>query len=533
MYYNPTAPDAPLSISVSLRIVDQSKSSCTRADRSLKTQEEASALTSPLNPFAESIELYASLQPNAPALVARSAELTYRSLQASLNLVTAHLNQISCRCPIAVLGDASLEAHAVTISLHASSFSVVTLNLSWNASMIDAALRQAGCAAIVIAEQRISQLPELRTFANLELPLVGLDSMRLFLLEHQCHAPSFKYVVGSSGSMGEPKLIPITMRQFAIWWSANVPRFSGEPQRSIWWQSSPLSWDLSLYILAASLGNGDTAVVATPGDAHDGVARLAQFGITHWFSTPTAARFLLNSAGGSREAVPSLRHALFCGEPLEYSLVRQWNETISSDCRVTNVYGPSEATISAFSYDVPFSSEEARAGRVPIGYPVGEVDFDISSDHELILKGPQCFGGYLGRCEVLEPSSGRDYSTGDLVDFGDSVPPAGQGDPMPPLYFRSRGDRMVKVHGNRVDLSEIEVAFRECFPNHDGSASVTSGVGGFEMLRLTYVGSELSLRSIRSALAAHLPKYSLPSVLEFRKEATRTPTGKVDFRGPA
>ncbi|MCI2419781.1 AMP-binding protein [Saccharopolyspora sp. K220] len=127
-----------------------------------------------------------------------------------------------------------------------------------------------------------------------------------------------------------------------------------------------------------------------------------------------------------------------------------------------NLYGPTEAAVDVSAW----SCRSPANGEVPIGKPIDNTDLHVLDDAlrhvadgkvgELYIGGVQLARGYLGEPVrtahrfVADPHvpGKRLYRTGDLVRRAES------GD----LVFVGRADRQVKVHGNRIELGEVEAA---------------------------------------------------------------------------
>ena len=184
-------------------------------------------------------------------------------------------------------------------------------------------------------------------------------------------------------------------------------------------------------------------------------------------SLPTAYWSELTRSLATGAHLPSrLRLVLIGGESASRSVLAEWQTAVrdrraqASDVRLLNMYGPTEATISATFADLTCAATtdaEPAIGRPVAGavaLVVGESGqpVPIGMPGELLLGGRCLARGYLNRPEltaekfVAHGLGGRLYRTGDLVRW--------RGDGQ--LEFLRRIDRQVKLRGYRVELGEIE-----------------------------------------------------------------------------
>ncbi|WP_249357923.1 non-ribosomal peptide synthase/polyketide synthase [Nocardia cyriacigeorgica] len=203
--------------------------------------------------------------------------------------------------------------------------------------------------------------------------------------------------------------------------------------------------------------------------------------------------------------------------------------------RLYNLYGPTEAAVSITAY--PVAGELSHT--VPIGRPVWNSSVHVLDARlrpvpigvagELYLSGAQLARGYHGRPGltadrfVADPHGGgaRMYRTGDIV----RRLPDGN------LEYLERADFQVQIGGFRIELGEIEAALRRD-PRVRAAVAVArreedSGARLIAYVAVPQSDSDLGDR-LRSALAAELPAYMVPSVIMVLDALPLNANGKVD-----
>jgi non-ribosomal peptide synthetase component F len=257
-----------------------------------------------------------------------------------------------------------------------------------------------------------------------------------------------------------------------------------------------------------------------------------------WFSTPSTVAFMkqMNMLRSGR--FPALRLSLFCGEALPVASATAWLEAAPNSA-IENLYGPTEFTIACTRYrwNVARSPEECELGLVPIGRPMGKMEFLVVDERllevkpgekgQLLLSGPQCSLGYWRESDktsssFVVPPQRKEvfYQTGDCVRR-----PVGDG----PLTFHGRIDFQIKVLGHRVELGEIEAAVRE-ISGFDGVVALgwprtSSGYGGIEVF---IEGAINDIQELGAAVAARLPNYMVPKKFHVVSRLPRNANDKFD-----
>jgi amino acid adenylation domain-containing protein len=336
-------------------------------------------------------------------------------------------------------------------------------------------------------------------------------------------------ILFTSGSTGLPKGVMLThagVTHFLRWARAHFG-LSGADRVS---QHAPLRFDISTFDIYGALGAGAELHLVPP-ELNLLPHKLAQWmrasRLTQWFSVPAVLTLMAKFDVIGQGDFPELRRVLFAGEVLPTPTLMHWMHRLPH-ARFTNLYGPTETTISSSFYDVPRCPEDAR-----LAIPIGQA---IPGEELLVLGGELCIGGAgvspgywrdadkTAAAFVPHPAHPRRrlYRTGDLARLGEDGL----------LYFLGRADTQVKSRGYRIELGEIEAALH-ALPELRESAVVALPAAGIDgvILGCAYAPAPergATPRTLRAALARELPSYMLPARWLHCEALPKNESGKVD-----
>jgi amino acid adenylation domain-containing protein len=330
------------------------------------------------------------------------------------------------------------------------------------------------------------------------------------------------YLLYTSGSTGVPKGVMLSHRNALafVHWAAELIELGAKDRVA---SVAPFHFDLSVFDVWSSLSRGATIVIVDEAMVVSGprmVERIRQKEITVWYSVPTAITLMLEAGKLGDGGAPSLRSVFFAGEVFPVKHLRRAMETLPA-ARFFNLFGPTETNVCT-AYEVP-APPPPEATAIPIGHascgdtatildPEGKAVAD-GEVGELFIEGPTVMLGYWEggkRTPAKHP-----YPTGDLV----SRRPDGE------LMYHGRRDHMVKVHGFRVELGEVEVAI-QCHPAVREAIVLPHA----SELVAVVVPSDpaLSVLELKRHCAARLPKYMVPYGVRLVQDLPRTSSGKAD-----
>ena len=347
------------------------------------------------------------------------------------------------------------------------------------------------------------------------------------------------YFLYTSGSTGRPKGVMLSHRNatsFVDWCSETF-----EPcEEDVFSSHAPLHFDLSILDVFTSLKHGATLVLIGEQIGKDPLRLaplIAEKRISVWYSTPSILNLLAQYGKLDRHDYTALRTVLFAGEvfpvPQLRALRQRWTHQ-----RYFNLYGPTETNVCTW-YELPPTTPPERVEPYPIGFSCSHVRCRIAeadgsavptgSEGELVVSGDGVMQGYWNLPEqnaraFLEDSDGvRWYRTGDIVvENAEGC-----------YVYRGRRDRMVKRHGYRVELGEIEAGLA----THPAVKEVAvvalpdpaSGVKIKAYLSLK--GEERpSMIELKQFCSARLPKYMVPDLFGILPALPRTSTDKINYQ---
>ncbi|MFE3502639.1 amino acid adenylation domain-containing protein [Kitasatospora sp. NPDC059160] len=348
------------------------------------------------------------------------------------------------------------------------------------------------------------------------------------------------YVIHTSGSTGTPKGVQITHRS-ALNTCAGMAESLAVSAEDRVLLKTPFAFDVSAWEFVTTLISGATLVIAPPGAERDPalLARTVhETGTTVLNFVPSLLQRYLEVPDVQRLSA-SLRVVLCGGEVLPATVARKVRDSLGG-AEFRNLYGPSEATINATSYDCRSGSWEEP---VPIGRPLDNTrayvldragrPVPIGVTGELYIGGDGLARGYHHQPAltadrfVPDPYATtpgtRLYRTGDLARYR----------PDGTLDFLGRTDDQVKIRGHRIEPGEIDARLLEHPAVTAGTTVVREDTPGDKRL-VAYLTSNsptpLSTSELREHLRRHLPDYMLPAAFLTLDELPLTPNGKIDRR---
>ena len=472
------------------------------------------------------------------AVDAGDVTLTYADLDAHANRLARFLVRHGVRPGdrIGLLFDEAADSYAGMLAVLKAHAAYVPLDAAFPGDRLafiaaDASLR------LVLTHSRLAHQAESLAAATEVLPVdrvragvVAETTDRLGPGEVAAAADDLCYVIYTSGTTGRPKGVAITHASICnfVRVAAEVYGMTGDDRV---YQGMTIAFDFSVEEIWVPWATGATLVPkAGPhllGSDLDAFLRDRQ--ISALCCVPT----LLATLEADH---PGLRFLLVSGESCPQDLISRWHRP---GRRFLNVYGPTEATVTA-TWTLLDPDRPVTIG-VPLPtYSVVILDPDTSRAlppgqmGEIGLAGIGLARGYLNRPELTEHAfipdflpipgnpDGRIYRTGDL----------GQINADGEVEHHGRIDTQVKIRGYRVELAEIESVLL-AVPGIAQAAVEAYRPDPATVELAAYYSPARDIPppdadQIYAHLRGRLPSYMVPAYLEQLAVLPMLPSGKTD-----
>lgn len=496
--------------------------------------------------------------------------VTYKNLNKKATQISEMLLQIvgSRKSIVGIMLDPSIDYVAVVLGILKAGHVFMPINLGFPSNRIVQIIEKSGASLFIALRGEYHRVPDLEEKLNAHYSIIENEQNRETVPEfrelslysvgskasdsapltpscasHKNSSPDACYVMPTSGSTGNPKLILGSHKGLCHFldWEIKTVGFTEQARCSF---LSHTSFDVSLRDIFAPLLCGGTVFIpenserSTPHALFDWLEHKR---ITHTHIVPTLLRAVLSVLTPTEDnRLPSLTHALIAGEPLYGSDVENWRSRVNTTTTLINLYGPSETTLAKLYYRIP--REKVSANEViPIGLPIPDTEVMIITEEnkicingeigEIYIRTSYKSLGYLGDCEqeathfVADPLSnaGRElvYKTGDLGQYTDGGI----------VKCLGRIDNQIKLHGNRIELEEVEAIMR----GHPEVSQAAVSIKSDSTLNQRLVGYIIpeghrapSTESLRQFLSTHLPDYMIPTVFVVLSALPLTHSNKLD-----
>ncbi|MFJ8495720.1 amino acid adenylation domain-containing protein [Streptomyces sp. NPDC094038] len=511
-------------------------------------------------------EAQARRTPDAVAVVADGAEISYAELDARANRLARHLvaRDAGPESVVAILTDRGLDVTAALLAAWKAGAAYLPLDPKQPAERIGHLLADSGAHSVLATRSVSHALPG--SGPGSAVPVLVMDDPAT--AAHLADLPGTSprpedggiraqpghpaYVMYTSGSTGRPKGVVVTHGGLANY-VASVPGrlgWGGPGERYGLLQAQVT--DLGNTVVFTSLTTGGELHILDAGtvvDA-DAVARyLRDHRIDHVKAVPSHMAALSAEAGVA--SVLPRKSLVLGGEAASAEWVREVVDAGGSagGCAVFNHYGPTETTIGVLT--MALDEETVSGGVVPVGTPVANTRVFVLDrwlrpvapgvTGELYVAGAQLARGYVGNAPLSAErfvacpfgAGERMYRTGDRARWTTE----GR------LVFAGRADDQVKIRGFRIEPGEIQASVA-AHPQVRQAVVMAREDGPGETRLVAYVvsaapsadGAEASrsaeelAASIRRFVRSRLPEHMVPSAVVVLDALPLTGAGKLDRR---
>ncbi|KAL7925986.1 nonribosomal peptide synthetase 6 [Trichoderma austrokoningii] len=362
-------------------------------------------------------------------------------------------------------------------------------------------------------------------------------------------------VLFTSGSTGKPK--GMVIQHDAICSSANAygSDLKIGPGSRVF-QFSAYTFDVGILDTLVTLMRGGCVCIPSDHDRLNDLTGAINKSQANWiFLTPTVAD-LLNPVD-----LATLRIVCLGGEAISQKTAERWKDF----AEVHGLYGPAEASICAWN---PTLGKLGKS--INLGKPLSSAFWVVKPDNisqlvpvgcigELLIQGPLLARGYINVSKEQATNWIEDLNTSWLPSnypkrayrSGDLVRRNGDGT----FDYIGRKDTQVKIHGQRVEIGEIESRIHEALPtnmtamvdlvktSNDGHDDClvaflwyTNHSASDEKFPLQLIDAisevqQAAISDVEASLASTLPSYMIPSsYLILRYKPEHTTSGKINRR---
>ncbi|KAK2612049.1 hypothetical protein QQS21_001898 [Conoideocrella luteorostrata] len=411
----------------------------------------------------EAIAEHSQLRPKQLALSGWDGDMTYAQLESYATKLAKMLVNIGVGPEVLVplCFDKSKWAIVASVAVIKAGGVLVHLGPTHPANRRKEILQTIEASFVLVSPQHIS------LFENAAVSIISIDEESMDQLADvdvqlpQVNPSNAVYVCFTSGSTGRPKGIVVEHRNLRMSAQAHGAQFNVTTGTRVF-QFSAYTFDIGLGDIFITLQRGATLCTPSEFERLNELADAINKYKTNFMSvTPSVAKLL--TPGN----VPTLRTLVLGGEAPTQDNVKTWSDNLD----LVLIWGPAETTIYASATPPTTPATSAQS----LGNPMGSLMWLCDpTDHnklvplgcvgEIVVEGPLVSRGYLkDECKTAsayiqdpiwagerdkDTKPRRMYKTGDLARYGaDGY-----------MLFAGRKDNQVKLHGQRMELEEIEHA---------------------------------------------------------------------------
>ncbi|MEU8404203.1 amino acid adenylation domain-containing protein, partial [Nonomuraea sp. NPDC048892] len=473
---------------------------------------------------AELFEAQVARTPDAVALMAGDAELTYAELDARAERLAGRLawHGVGPESVVGVCLERGADLIVALLGVLKAGGAYLPIDPEYPADRVAFMVADAA-PAIVVTSSATAGVPAAAGATTL---LIDAESPAAPVDRGGRSVAQPAYVIYTSGSTGRPKGVLVTHAGVAALVAGQVRALGAGPGSRVG-QFASASFDTFGWEWMMALLSGAALVVIPPERRlGEGLPRfLTERGVTHVTLPPAVLATLPEQALDPGVAV------VVAGEACPPDVMARW----ARDRRMFNSYGPTETTVDATLWRC-----DPDAGQVLIGSPVLNTRVYVLDEYltpvpvgavgEIYVAGAGLARGYLGRpglsaerfvADPFAADGGRLYRTGDLARWT----PHGE------LAFAGRSDDQVKIRGFRIEPGEIENVLRT-HPAVAQAAVVPREDEPGDRRLAAYVvltgGADDAIPSILEHAAERLPGYMVPAAVVALEALPLTVNGKLD-----
>jgi len=468
------------------------------------------------------------------AIICDGKKYSYAVLRKTVFSIAADVDEYNDKI-IGVYTDNSFYTYASILAVLLTKKCFIPLNSKFPTDKLKKIIRSAGVKKILCHDNSIEELNlklgENYDFITNDLKVTSVDKMDFNLFRED--ETLLAYILFTSGSTGEPKGIPITIKNFNSLLTS-LENYFDFKKINIILQTFELSFDVSLAVTFMALSNNKTLVI----NKLDGIIPLDAFkhvldyNIDTLVLAPSVVSLLERYRVIPQNKLPLVTTTIFTGEALSQKTSRKWIDTCPNS-EIYNAYGPTESTVWSHISEVTKTSGNGfntKSDFHLIGKSLSEVKHSILKDlnskidiGELLLSGNQIFKRYWSNNiktqeSIIKIDGVLWYKTGDKVEINS----AGE------VLYINRLDYQVKINGYRVELGEVEAALRKQISSSE-VVVITDGENSADNdYLIAFVSEKVNEDILLKSLRESLPFYMIPKKIIYLETFPLNSNGKID-----
>ena len=476
----------------------------------------------------------AAANPEAIALRAGSARMSYGELNANADRLAAYLRTLGARAErvIGICLPRSFDQIVASLAVLKSGGAYLPLDPAWPKERLCHLLKDANAPVVITTASMADDLSTKgRTSVALDRVAHIVSGFEAGEHDLDLRRENLAYVIYTSGSTGKPKGVELTHGNLLnlIFWHRQAFGVTTADRAS---HLAGLGFDASVWEIWPYLTAGASITLANE-TVRTSSTLLRKWIIEKKITIAFVPTVLAEPMMKEQWPADTALRFLLTGSEMLHTFARA-----DLPFAVVNNYGPTECTVVATSGTVPAESNQTP---VPtIGRAISNTQIYLLDEHgnpvakgevgEIYIGGASVGRGYRNRQELTaerflpDPFSARHgarmYRTGDLA----RLLPDGQ------IVFQGRIDNQAKIRGYRVEPDEIATRLN-LHPAIASNAVVARGATGEQRL-VGYIvpnkGVRVSAQELRDFLTQSLPDYMIPTAFVKLAALPLTTSGKLD-----
>ncbi len=480
-------------------------------------------------------EVQAKENADKVCVVADGKEITFGELLALSAKLDTQIRKYTKnkKSIIGVIADRSIEMYVAIYSIIRGGNAYLPISTEYPQDRIDYILSDSN-APLVLAQGKYTALAGKTPVIDMTESITDMCADET--VPTDVNENDTAYVIYTSGSTGKPKGAKVSHKSAVnriLWMEDAYPL----EENGVILQKTPYTFDVSVWEMFWWGIKGKKLVASKPNE-HFLPAKIIEecsnHNVTHLHFVPSVFDLFityLEKNENEIEKLDTVKYIFLSGEALSSKLVQRFYNLVDyKKTKLHNLYGPTECAVDVTYYDCTPADDSV----IPIGKPIYNTQIHIVDKYlkpmpigvkgELLICGVNVGQGYLNNEALTKEKfidnpfgEGRAYRTGDLAYWRED----GE------VIFCGRMDGQIKLHGQRIEIGEIESAIN-AIEGIEGSAVIVKRQDNQEMLVAFYSGTEMQAKELKSICEKSLPKYMVPSAFVYLQTLPLNPSGKLD-----